>query len=147
MANDNETLMQIARSMGSLEGSFKTFSENVTKRLDGIDEFQLHIKTKWDDGFKRHVQYVETELKNNKKDMEKWLDEKSLLFKNDILHKVDDDLKPLKEDFSERKNEKIETKKEIRKLKWSAISVFVLGIATGTFDHISDFIKTIISKI
>lgn len=109
MATDNDTLLKIAQSIGNLEGSFKTFSESTNKKLESIEEFQLHIKTKWDDGFQKHVQYVENELKNHKKDMEKWLDEKSLVFRKDMLHKMEDDLKPLQKDLAERQDDKKKT--------------------------------------
>jgi len=110
MANDNETLLKIAQSIGNLEGSFRTFSENTNKKLENIEEFQLHIKTKWDDGFQKHVQYVETELKNHKKDMQNWLDEKSRVYKEEVLHKMHDTVKPLQDDLAERQD----TKKKLK---------------------------------
>lgn len=56
-------------------------------------------------------------------------------------------LTPLENDYLERLKKKEENRLEIRKIKWSAISMVSLGALIGTYDQILSLIKGFINKL
>ncbi len=72
---------------------------------------------------------------------------KDILQFNEAKKEIHDRIKPLEDDLLARQNSKKETKRELWKIFWSGVGLFVIGITTGAFDHITNFIKFLISKL
>ena len=72
---------------------------------------------------------------------------KDILQFNEAKKEIHDRIKPLEDDYIARQNARIENKKEVKKIVWSGIGIFALGIVTGTFDHVANFVKFMISKL
>jgi hypothetical protein len=95
---------------------------------------------------KRHDEITFPEITNTLTRMESKQNQDILRFMKE-REMLDDRIKPLEDDYKVRKQASEDNRKEVRKIVWSGIGLFVIGIFTGAFDHITTFIKFMISKL
>lgn len=123
----------------------KQIRDQNHEKIDNIDKTLVKVVQKFEDSILRWDSWKDGQtvyMHKTTKDVSD-LNSKVDLHITDFKTRIE----PLQKDFDERKKIKEDNKKEWTKLKWGAVGVFVLGVATGTFDHIGTFIKFLISKL